>query len=86
MALQNEGKLKRLLDHLPAGHLIDTRTLERRGVTQQLARSYVLSGWLESVAHGLFRRPSQGDEDLDWRLVVRSLQRVMGSSNPSLPM
>lgn len=72
-----EGKLKWLVDRVPSGYLIDTRTLQRHGISRQLAHKYVESAWLESVVHGLYRRSDPAGSQLDWRVIVRSLQYLM---------
>jgi hypothetical protein len=77
MRRQNEPRLKWVLDRVPHGQLVDTPTLERHGVTRQLAHKYVESGWLEPVVRGVYRRPSASDARLEWRTVVRSLQALM---------
>lgn len=76
---QRNDRLKWMLDHVPSGHVIDTPTLERHGVSRKLAHKYVRSGWLEPVMRGLYRRPDPERPRLDdWRVVVRSLQHTMG--------
>ena len=77
MRRQSEPKLKWVLDQIPHGQLVDTPTLERHGVTRQLAHKYVESGWLEPVVRGLYRRSAAANDDLDWRTAVRSLQTLM---------
>lgn len=81
MAGQKETKLKWVLDQLPHGCLIDTRTLKRHGIDRKLAHKYLESGWLEPVVQGLYRRPNPLDNETQWRVVVRSLQHIMGYSS-----
>lgn len=78
MRRQNNTKLKWLLGAVLPGCLVDTPTLGRNGVTRMLAHKYIESGWLEPVVRGLYQRPNAEAADQDWRLVVRSLQHVMG--------
>ena len=66
----------------PAGYLIDTRWLARHGISRQLAYAYVRAGWLERVAHGVYRIPepstSVRDEGRqDWRIALRSAHGLM---------
>jgi len=78
MAGQKETKLKWILDQLPHGHLIDTRTLERHNIDRKLAHKYIESGWLVPVVRGLYRRPAPSDDHaISWQTVVRSLQHTM---------
>ncbi|HIC81802.1 MAG TPA: hypothetical protein EYP07_12715, partial [Kiloniellaceae bacterium] len=81
MSRRNKRRLKWVLESVPAGYLVDSPTLERHGVTRQLAHRYVESNWLEPVIRGLYRRPSSANGDLNWRTVVRSLQHIMGYSS-----
>ena len=77
MTGQKETKLKWVLDQLPHGHLIDTRTLKRHDIDRKLAHKYIESGWLEPVVRGLYRRPDPSGDAMNWRTVVRSLQHIM---------
>lgn len=81
MRQQNETRLKWLLGAVLPGHLVDTPTLERHGVSRMLAHKYINSGWLEPVVRGLYRRPDPDATREDWRLVVRSLQHIMDYSS-----
>lgn len=81
MTGQKETKLKWVLDQLPHGHLIDTRTLKRHDIDRKLAHKYIESGWLEPVVRGLYRRPDPSGNDTNWRTVVRSLQHIMDYSS-----
>lgn len=77
MRRQKTDKLKWVLDQVPHGHVVDTLTLERHGITRKLAHKYIESGWLEPVIHGLYRRPSPTADTANWRTIVRSLQYGM---------
>lgn len=81
MAIQKSNKLKWLLDTVLPGQLVDTPTLQSHGITRMLAHKYIESGWLEPVVRGLYRRPCAASGLLDWQLVVRSLQHIMGYSS-----
>ncbi|MEL6244374.1 MAG: type IV toxin-antitoxin system AbiEi family antitoxin domain-containing protein [Pseudomonadota bacterium] len=78
MRRRTEAKLKKVLEAVRPGRLVDTPTLERHGITRKLAHKYIESGWLEPVVRGLYRRPDTDATEADWRSVVRSLQHVMG--------
>jgi hypothetical protein len=71
----SEGKLKRLLDSVPEGCLVDTPWLASRGIDRKLAHYYVSNGWLESVTSGVYCR---GRSPIHWEQVVFSLQSIMG--------
>jgi len=70
----NASKLSRLQAELPAGLLATAAWLDARGYYRQLLSHYVSSGWLESPARGVFRRPGP---PLKWQHVVGSLQNLL---------
>lgn len=70
----NQSKLSRLQAELPAGLLATGEWLKARGYYRQLLSHYVSSGWLESPARGVYRRPG---EPLKWQQVVVSLQSLL---------
>lgn len=57
MRKESRGKLKKMLEVVRPGCLVDTPTLRRLGVTHGLAHKYIKNGWLEPVVRGLYRRP-----------------------------
>lgn len=78
---RSSGNLKRLLDAVPPGFIVDSAWLTEQGIGRRSAYDYVERGWLERLARGLFRRPIPGatqTEALDWKLCVLSLQHIMG--------
>jgi hypothetical protein len=79
---RNDQKLKSLLQAVPPGFLVDSRWLVARQFSRSSVHDYVRRGWLQHVAHGLYRRPLQaesipGQDAPDWQVLVLSLQRVM---------
>ncbi len=70
----NQSKLSRLQSELPAGLLATPDWLKARGYYRQLLSHYVGSGWLESPARGVYRRPGS---PLKWQQVVASLQNLL---------
>lgn len=80
---QKDERLKSLLQAVPPGFLVDSRWLAARKIHRSSVHDYARRGWLQHVAHGLYRRPAQpesatGEDAQDWRILVLSLQRVMG--------
>ncbi|MSP97067.1 MAG: hypothetical protein EXR29_07565 [Betaproteobacteria bacterium] len=69
-----KSKLNLLQTLLPEGLLVPAAWLARRGYSRSLLAGYVSSGWLESPAHGVYRRPGP---PLKWQHVVTSLGRVL---------
>lgn len=66
----NQSKLNRMQGALPAGLLASTSWLDEHGYYRQLLDHYTSSGWLESPARGVYRRPGP---PLRWQHVVTSL-------------
>lgn len=66
----NPSKLSRIHGELPSGLLASTSWLEEHGYYRQLLSHYVSSGWLQSPARGVYRRPGP---PLKWQHVVVSL-------------
>lgn len=84
MGTHSEGKLNWLQRNLPEGLLVDAAWLESKGFSSALRSKYAAHGWLDQVAHGLYRRPaakmsaSAEAEKPRWQHVVISLQMVLG--------
>jgi len=78
MGRQTQGKLNWLQQTLPEGLVVDAGWLERHGVSRQLRRKYVMNGWLQTLARGVFCRPGIPDEraSLPWQQLVISLNAL----------
>ena len=75
MSMNNEDKLKKLLDsHLP-GTAYVASWLEGRGISRALQQRYRTSGWLETVGTGAFKRPG---EQVTWQGGLYALQAQSG--------
>lgn len=74
-------KLKRLLDEVPPGLVVDTAWLTAQGISDSSIYDYERRGWLERVIRALYRRPfTERDEAgaaLDWQPYIISLQSIM---------
>jgi hypothetical protein len=71
MALQNEGKLKKVLEGWQPQTVGTSAWLNSLGVSRQLTKHYALKNWIEPLGAGGFKRPS---ETVQWYGAVRSLQ------------
>ncbi|ATU94441.1 type IV toxin-antitoxin system AbiEi family antitoxin domain-containing protein [Phyllobacterium zundukense] len=74
MSKESPGKLNYLQRELPEGLVVDAAWLKERGYSPQLCRKYVMNGWLEREAHGVYRKPGG---KLLWEHVVISLQTLL---------
>ncbi|MBY5928224.1 type IV toxin-antitoxin system AbiEi family antitoxin [Halomonas sp. DP8Y7-3] len=80
MSAHKSEKLKRILDAVPPGFIVDSGWLERHEVSRFLARKYVDRGWLERVTRGVFLRPAPDTgklHALDWKTCLLSMQHIM---------
>ncbi|WP_417585785.1 type IV toxin-antitoxin system AbiEi family antitoxin domain-containing protein [Pelagibacterium sp.] len=80
MSGQEHEKLKRLLEAVPAGFLVDSAWLEQHGIGRRSSYAYVQRGWLERLGRGVFRRPAPSSDTtntLDWKTCLLSLQHIM---------
>lgn len=80
MGAVKRQNLKKVLDAVPAGYLVDAPWLTARGIAYETFRDYVKRGWLERLARGVFRRPVPNGsraETIDWQSAVLSLQHIM---------
>jgi len=71
MATDSPSKLKRVLDDWTPGTVVTHAWLHARGVSRDLSRDYVKSGWLERLGAGTFKRPR---ETVTWQGALHSLQ------------
>jgi hypothetical protein len=78
MGIQKRAVPNRLLNHLlkdlPEGVVVPSAWLLKRGISPQLVRKYVTSGWLTALAHGAYARHAA--LPVDWQGVVLALQRL----------
>lgn len=74
MGLPNSSKINRFGQEFPPGLLIPAPVLHESGYSRQLLRKYKQSGWVETPARGVYRRPGP---PLRWQSVVASLARVV---------
>ena len=78
MGTQKRAIPNRLLNHLlkdlPEGVVVPSAWLSERGISPQLVRKYVASGWLTALAHGAYVRHAA--LPVDWQGVVLALQRL----------
>lgn len=81
MDTKRSQNLKKMLESVPAGYLVDAAWLTDHGVAYETFRDYVKRGWLDRVHRGVFRRPAPNGtktNTLDWKTCLLSLQHIMG--------
>lgn len=80
MTAERSQNLKKVLDAVPAGYLVDAAWLTAHGIAYETFRDYVKRGWLERLTRGVFRRPSPGtsaSDTIDWKICLLSVQHIM---------
>ncbi|SEO05854.1 Transcriptional regulator, AbiEi antitoxin, Type IV TA system [Gemmobacter aquatilis] len=73
--------LKKLIDAVPAGYLVDAAWLVSHGIAYESFRDYVKRGWLERITRGVFRRPiptTPTTNSINWKTCILSMQHIMG--------
>lgn len=75
-------RLKRLLDKVPPGFMVDAAWLKgQEGIDPKSIHEYVERGWLERIVRGVYRRPLPESlmktADADWQVVLLSLQWIL---------
>jgi hypothetical protein len=76
--------LKKLLDAVPTGYLVDAAWLVSQGIAYESFRDYVKRGWLDRITRGVFRRPLPStpniptSNSIDWKTCILSTQHIMG--------
>ena len=65
--------LSPLLTDLPEGVAAPSVWLTKRGISPQLVRKYVASGWLTPLAHSAYARPAS---PVSWQGTILALQRL----------
>jgi hypothetical protein len=77
MSTLNKGKLNLVLQKAVPGTVLTMRWLAEQGVSKDLARKYVASGWLGRIGRGAYVRTG---DTVDWQGAVFSLQTQLGMS------
>ena len=77
VATRNARKLNWLLRSIPPGMVVDATWLTDAGYSTSLRSQYVVAGWLERPARGVYSAPAGG---LTWERVLASLQHLMHRS------
>tara|TARA_R110002110_G_scaffold415807_1_gene656422 strand:- start:37620 stop:38399 length:780 start_codon:yes stop_codon:yes gene_type:complete len=71
MSLENQNKIKYLLTNWLDKTIATSNWLLEKGISPQLAKRYVESGWIKAIGHGAFKKL---DDDVLWQGGVYALQ------------
>ena len=72
MATHNNTKLKTLFNVLQPGCIVTNAWLESFGISRNLQKYYLKSGWLESVGRSAYKKPS---DTIEWQGAISSIQK-----------
>lgn len=72
MTTQNETKLKILINSIQPGTVVLAPWLEKLGISRNLQKHYLKSGWLETLGRGAYKKPA---DKVTWLGGVYSLQQ-----------
>jgi len=71
MTTKNETKLKKLFSLLQPGKVVTASWLENSGISRDLQKYYLESGWLETFGRGAYKK--QGDL-IEWHGALNAIQ------------
>ncbi len=80
MHTKRSQKLKKVLESVPAGFLVDATWLTTQGIAYESFRDYARRGWLERVCRGVYQRPFpnvSNTNPIEWKTCLLSLQHIM---------
>lgn len=69
------SKINQIVSQWPPQTLLTSEWLEKKGVSRQLAASYVKSGWFERFDTGVYKRPQ---DEVTWAGALYTLQTISG--------
>jgi len=72
MATHNETKLKILFKLLQSNNVITTSLLGSKGISRNLRKYYLESGWLEAFGRGAYKKPN---DSIEWEGAVSAIQK-----------
>lgn len=76
MATQNRTKLKRLFNLLQIGNVVTVSLLESNGISRDLQKYYIESGWLESFGRGVYKKPG---DSIEWYGALNAVQEQVNT-------
>jgi len=75
MTTDNDSKLRRLFKVLQQGNVVTIPLLESLGISDNLRKYYIESGWLEPIGRGAYQKP--GDK-VGWQGALCAINKQVG--------
>jgi hypothetical protein len=72
MTTHNETKLKTLFKVLQPGNVVTTSWLDSIGISKNLRKYYLESGWLEPLGRGAYKKPA---DTIEWQGAINAIQK-----------
>ena len=72
MTTKKETKLKSLFNLVQHSNVVTSSLLKTAGISNDLRRYYVNSGWLESVGSGAYKKPN---DNIEWQGAINAIQK-----------
>jgi len=72
MTTQNETYLKTLFRVLQQGSVVTADWLESNGISRNLQKYYLKSGWLESLGRSAYKKPG---DSVEWQNALNAIQK-----------
>ncbi len=72
MTTQSKTYLRILSDLLRPGTIVSSSWLERHGISRDLQRYYLNSGWLEQLGRGAYKKPK---DKIEWQGAINAIQK-----------
>ena len=76
MTTQNETKLKKLFSLMQPGKVVTASWLEDFGISRDLQKYYIESGWLEVLGRGAYKKPG---DNLEWHGALNAIQKQVNT-------
>jgi len=77
MTTQKDTKLRTLLRHIKPGTVALASWLKELGISGDLQKYYLRSGWLQALGRGAFKRP---EENVEWTGGLYAIQNQLNQS------
>lgn len=71
MITQNKTKLKKLFNVMQNGNVVTSSLLESVGISSDLRRYYLNSGWIEPLGRGAYKKPN---DNIEWQGAINAIQ------------
>ncbi len=75
MTTDNDTKLRKLFKVLRQGNVVTIPLLESLGISNNLRKYYLESGWLESLGRAAYKKPG---DTIGWQGALNALQKQVG--------